>query len=761
MPVIVVCISALLHKDYVTHVTDFGAKLVAEIGLSYTVHYTSSCHHMVPQEAPADQEDPIMPHPCNPAHGFEVTAAEYDAISGSITRVRNITAVRAKTLSAVKVTPDWRFVIFTGLVRPNPDVVDPELNLWVVGAIQKQAEMVAPILSAPQIAALERQCSNRAQAIYKESMTRKQAHRQERIEHMQKQQEAKDQASQLLKLEKEAAANKAIAMNASRIAATAEAALKAARDQQMAQQKAADAAQQAAVEKAEERGRVEGQQQERRQEKSLRGQGDFGEETRPDAGQMSAGGEYQTSRDSRRLDYPAVETSFKATLKGFKNLQVILQPLVTVEHDGDIIEAPANTEGVDEGPVYRMAMAVQCQAELPSIAGVRDFPNSDTMETIHFSQLAVVDFELLGFNKTDVGTVRSALMPINLTLDLEEKDSVGETTPQITRSFTSQCCPRFIPSTRGSRLLFVAEHQDKIFQSSAERPVLQRRLAVANLPTGNVIRSDNEAQPSWMTGLTGGNLMQNVARLHDALLVDVGMHSLPNAPVHGCPEFVPSLYVAPKSITETMMEHFKNFKAKVFDDDTYQAKKMKTYDLHDTFVFTSNTKHSGTVIGVESQVVAASLDHEGVGGKVSDTHLLYNVDAMPDSLTSGLNQRIRRTATATVNEEKELLRLEGCKPIRAAGRKGHMRLQFVFETLLQTLQITTETKGYTTWLACATADQKVAIVQSHKREHWVNFTIPFPVYAEKAISQNVWCPRDYEDECFEVWSSPNPNEMAT
>merc|ERR1719262_367799 len=122
---------------------------------------------------------------------------------------------------------------------------------------------------------------------------------------------------------------------------------------------------------------------------------------------------------------------------------------------------------------------------------------------------------------------------------------------------------------------------------------------------------------------------------------------------------------------------------------------------------------------------------------------------MPDSLTSGLNQRI--PATPVIDEEMQLLRLEGCKPIRAAGRKGHMRLEWAFETLLTTLRVRTDRAGYTTWLACITADQKVAIVQSPKRSHWVNFSMPFPVYRENAISQNVWCPRDSEDECFEAW----------
>jgi hypothetical protein len=212
-----------------------------------------------------------------------------------------------------------------------------------------------------------------------------------------------------------------------------------------------------------------------------------------------------------------------------------------------------------------------------------------------------------------------------------------------------------------------------------------------------------------------------------------------------------------------MMEHFKKTmkRFKLTDDsiDNFKEKpQLEKYKLRDTFVYTSNTIGSDSVLGVDAQVVAASLDGGGSGGQVSKTHLLYDVDAMPDSVTSGLNQRV---SAKVLNEEEQLLRLEGCKPIRAAGRKGHMRLEWVFEMLMTTLHLRTDNGGYTTWLACTTADQKVAIVQSPKRSHWVNMSMPFPTYREGAPYQNVWCPRDQENECFEVWSSPNPNEMAT
>merc|ERR1740138_69943 len=114
---------------------------------------------------------------------------------------------------------------------------------------------------------------------------------------------------------------------------------------------------------------------------------------------------------------------------------------------------------------------------------------------------------------------------------------------------------------------------------------------------------------------------------------------------------------------------------------------------------------------------------------------------MPKTITNGLNHRL--SPTSVINEERQLLRLEGCKPIRAAGRKGHMRLEWAFETLLTTLRVQTERGRYTTWLACTTADQRIAIVQSPKRSHWVNMSMPFPSHGQAAVSQNVWCPRNH------------------
>lgn len=829
LPVIVVCISAILHKDYVTHVTDFGAKLVGEIGLSYTVHYTASCHTVVAPPVPADSNPNVVPRPCNPEWGSEVSAAEYDAISGSIMRVRNITNVRAKTLSAVKVTPDWRFVLFVGNVKPEPAAIAPELNVYVVGAAQKKAEQVAPILSQIQLSALQDHCGQRAAEIFTEDMARKEALAEERAAAKKAKAAAEAQTLELQKLAAEVRQDQQAAQRAANLAKSAEHEAKSAEQEEKAEtaqvseekRKAAAALAEAEKERqiakeaarkqkleaktasqkeqsAAQQAKAEQKRQEAESEaklKALRSEEDAMKKKAADAiakikadeekikdqrqdqrqAQLQAQRQAQDARDDEedgkggkeaQLNDESVHTSRRllsspiAHLVGFKNLQVVLQPFVTVDHDGEIIEAPAFTEGPDEGPVYRLAMAVQCEAELPSLD-----PAGQASKPLEFSQLAVVDFELVAFNQSTVGLVRSALLPLNVSLNMEDSGN------EVLGNFKSQSqtCPRFVPSTRGSKLLFVADGPPSNRESLAsslsvagETPTLQRRLAITDLPTGNVIKSEDGLQAAWLAGLTGGVLRGNTRRSADSKLLPFGeaLHdqALPNAPIHGCPEFVPSLYATPHSITDTMMENVKKFKEKLLAGKSWYDEKAKPhlekYKLRDTFVFTSNTLGSASVLGVDAQVVAASLDR----GKLSNVHLLYNVDAMPQGVTSGLNTKLSDRVTA---KEQQLLRLEGCKPIRAAGRKGHMRLEWAFETLLTTLRVQSERGQFTTWLACTTADQKVAIVQSPKRAHWVNMSMPYPAYGTQAASQNVWCYRNGEDECFEVWSSPNPNEMDT
>ena len=86
-----------------------------------------------------------------------------------------------------------------------------------------------------------------------------------------------------------------------------------------------------------------------------------------------------------------------------------------------------------------------------------------------------------------------------------------------------------------------------------------------------------------------------------------------------------------------------------------------------------------------------------------------------------------------------------------------MRLQWILETLMDTFSLRHDRREYSTWLACLTADQRIAIVESPERDHWINMSVPYPMWSGHPL-QDVWCPEEREEACFEVWSNPNPHD---
>eukprot|EP00435_Cladocopium_sp_Y103_P002433 s1842_g1.t1 len=111
-------------------------------------------------------------------------------------------------------------------------------------------------------------------------------------------------------------------------------------------------------------------------------------------------------------------------------------------------------------------------------------------------------------------------------------------------------------------------------------------------------------------------------------------------------------------------------------------------------------------------------------GEVSFRQLLYNVKSLNQNLVLG-----------------------GCKPIRAAGRQGHMRMEAALESVMKTLRISDDRTKYTTWLACLTSDQKVAIVESEDTKNWINMSMPYPFWT--ANDPFVWCAEEHQESCFE------------
>merc|ERR1712176_625567 len=113
------------------------------------------------------------------------------------------------------------------------------------------------------------------------------------------------------------------------------------------------------------------------------------------------------------------------------------------------------------------------------------------------------------FNMTSTGSIRSALLPLNFSLDLPDV-----TDSKMLKRFTSQSCPRFIPSSRGQHLLFVAEHKSGLSGLGVEEKLpgqstRLRQLAVSRLPKGEVIKSEASFKASWLSSLTGGHFQSS------------------------------------------------------------------------------------------------------------------------------------------------------------------------------------------------------------------------------------------------------------
>lgn len=193
LPVFLVSVSAIFGVDYATQVADLGAQITSDIGLSYTVFYTAGCWPPLVTTAAspalaaastkagtagvasgtqAKQRGPMR---CS-SDSFEVAVSQFDSITGTLLRVRNITRLRAKQINVVTSTPDSKYVVFSGKLghtdfttttadprtaprMPGPDVDGP--NLWLVGISETDAPRVTPLMTGEQLNALRGQCRNR------------------------------------------------------------------------------------------------------------------------------------------------------------------------------------------------------------------------------------------------------------------------------------------------------------------------------------------------------------------------------------------------------------------------------------------------------------------------------------------------------------------------------------------------------------------------------------------------------------------------
>lgn len=590
MPVFVVCISAMCRLDYATQVTDIGAELINEMGLSYTVYYTAGCWpqstgplSLIHRRARCNQAD------------FEIAASEFDAVRGTLLREKNVTKLHAKRLTAVKVTPDWRFVTFIGSLSEDIG------NLYAVDAQDKDAPEAIPLLTQTQLTSLDAACelhTDSVRAVLQEAKPE---------QHFLKQQ---------------------------------------------------------------------------------------------------------------------------ARLSGFKHLQVIIPGIEAVEFGGSLQGLPVQPFGTSL--VYRATFSFTCRQEMSMLEA----------EPIQFSKLAVVDFQFKNLTGGHRQRAFAASQLRILSSDPLAPRGANQGAVVMAKRYLSHCCPRFVPSKQGAELLFVAEDVAPVSGAGRWAPVVAlptRVLAQMQLLEQTVTgRKLEEVWSDVESNLSTDQLAQAMERHEaevlsrgaqeinaEAQMLSVGEHEMPFAPVRGCPEFVPSLYSSTQSLQEAV-------RSDLFESEEQRLREQRLRDqTRDSFVCMTDPS-SSSVLGIDAQVLAGSLAPSPMG-EVSFRQLLYNVKSLNQNLVLG-----------------------GCKPIRAAGRQGHMRMEAALESVMKTLRISDDRTKYTTWLACLTSDQKVAIVESEDTKNWINMSMPYPFWT--ANHPFVWCAEEHQESCFEVWSNPNPNE---
>lgn len=902
MPVLVVCFSAIFRLDYATHVTDIGAKIINEMGLSYTVYYTAGCWPTMPNKAlvPTVQHDEehgdhnmgVRRQRCNDEQ-FEVAAGEFDALSGSLLKVRNVTKLHMRRVDAVKVSPDWRYIVFVALRAQDVG------SLYAVGAEETDAQEAVHLLHVKQEEALDAQCQLHSEGVLKAAgLSSGPVARLNGFKHLQviipgvdpsthtadmpkADRQVHSSSSPLyraafafecaeptgpsdlplrgpgvgpLRFSKLAVLDfRLMGLNATRRGGPPGPNAHAQSELRIldAVPTAPDGSE---PEVREAISRFKSQSCPRFVPSKQGAELLFVAEDLVPANQVTTAAPSvwlpPSQLPSRRLgvlDVPSVRQAAAAprALAEEKEESVIETRPPMACCDAMTAECLACKQGVSpeqfcimpehahidgcgkKGPVRQGSPGEDCcqdptadclacmegrskddfclEAKNENVDGCRATVTSTTKKLASPSStpsqtappstttLQTLEAQLVTLADTTTTKPSTTTEPSTSTLPARSKPSTS-TLPQTSTPPSTSTKP--VTSTSASLRSKAVEVIHEPLEesqtpppnsptvpprppstSAATVPPTSRPRTAVSPTTALPVETEesrgccqaNEAtclaclagQTVWEycqesgkhAGVRGcEQTAEDLQRLHlprgssfsfvalkaEAMLLNVGLGALPFAPVEGCPEFVPTLYYNSKGLAETVRDRL------FHQDDKKEAEEAALAErkFRDTFVILSDPT-SASVLGVDAQVLAVSLPEGPSTGAVSRVHLLYNVGNAPNGPGS---------PTA-----KERLRLGGCGPIRAAGRQGHMRLQSVVETLMATLRLHTEKSGYTAWLACLTADQRIAIVESPKREHWINMSMPYPIWTGKP-TQAIWCPEEREEACFEVWSNPNPNE---
>jgi len=772
LPVFIVCVSAVFRLDYATHVTDIGAQIINEIGLSYTVYYTAGCWPPPGEGGPLSaglggRLRPSTQNPrCNTEH-FEIAAGEFDALSGSLLKVQNVTKLHARTLESVKVTPDWRYIVFIGALANDIG------NLYAVGAEQREATQAIPLLTEKQLDELDDRCQHHSADVLLAAgvdpaeqrvgpgggLARPPLARIAGFKHLHVIIPGIPPIQNIDDLESATMPQPTPSTSLPYRAAFAF--------------ECAEAAAMSSV-----GGPASGRPLRFSQLAVLDFQLMGLNTTNPlNPNRWGAYSEAELHIIDAEPAAPvgateAVQTAvshlksqacprFVPSKMGHELLFVAEDPMPVHPPPPSVPDAWLPPE--ETPPSRWMALTsvprsarepqtwVPAQSQAQTSGGAGDVSRARRLQ----------EHSKGGGDETEDLPMPPARVP-------------GQRVPAGTPPPLSEAPPTPAPRPTPAPTTTAAP---TTLPASPPPPTTTRTTPVTTTTT--VATTSTQATTAATLAPT---TTTTVTRSRgSAILLDVGEGALPRAPIRGCPEFVPGVYVT----TEKKEGIFSKGKGKAKGDEKLaKATEESTRKFRDTFVILSDPA-SSSVLGVDGQVLTVSLPEGPSTGRVDRVQLLYNVDTAPppeDLVAARHAAREAAREAARVAEgagrggqappptvpppplpplpplPPPRLRLGGCQPIRAAGAQGHMRLAWISQLMMSTFHLSSSGKDrYSTWLACLTADQRIAIVSSGNTDHWINMSVPYPMWTGRSL-QDMWCPPEREEACFEVWSDPNPHE---
>jgi len=444
----------------------------------------------------------------------------------------------------------------------------------------------------------------------------------------------------------------------------------------------------------------------------------------------------------------------RARLAGYKQLQV-----VTPTTDGQPGSRYTH---------YRAAFAFECaEPGNPINRPVQGIG----WKPLRFTKLAIVEFRLPGDGHLAQHSFHSELHVIQPEIPRKQL-------PWISRwvQYSSQCCPRFVPSRGGHALLFIAEDvvisQHVAMNKGPGAHIKTQHLALVDVDPGANYSAGGKPRQMCCRALTAECLAcsQDVtvetfcAKLRGAHFpgceqVSTACCKEKNAVCLACEEG--------KSVEQFCHEQGKNLDipgceedaASAADDNVlrFRALEVKATlvgglpplrflgcpefiaDLGidnfgnaaisrpktavvserqgDTFAVMSDTTSLGVTIGITAQGIAVTLP-KGNWTPTPSGRLLVVPKA-------------KYGAELLFNNDGT--RLSGCKPVKGATPAvAELRMM------------------------CVDDEQRLVVLESRDQEDWMHVNMPVPPSSQPRATKSLarlgpWCPKEREDACFEAW----------